>query len=226
MIRTITATARRPAGGALLVAAWMLLAGCATDGPARREVPRACVTELPGLAPYTGEQCRRCENVHVAAPGEARRCGLSGRRPGGERDSDADGVIDRRDACPDTRGGADVLASGCERVALDGVNFALDSARLRPGARSALERQVDVLRRSRDLRVEIAGHTDARGASGYNRELSLRRARAVRDYFVANGIDRERLVVEGYGESDPVVSDDTAAGRERNRRVELRVLDR
>ena len=57
---------------------------------------RACVTELPGLAPYTADQCRTCENVPVAAPGEARRCGLEGTRPG--FDGDGDGVADSADA--------------------------------------------------------------------------------------------------------------------------------
>mgnify|MGYP006277318113 CR=1 FL=1 len=213
-------------------------AGCATGSGGDLPVPRACASELSGLAAYMGEDCRTCENVHLAAPGELRRCGLDGVRPGVETsersepgpepepgDSDNDGVIDRLDECPDSPADANVLSNGCEQVDLKGVAFALNSADLLPGAEQALENQLGILRRG-DLRVEIGGHTDAQGASEYNRDLSLRRARTVRDFFVNNGIDPARLTVQGYGESDPRAANDTATGRERNRRVELRVLGR
>jgi outer membrane protein OmpA-like peptidoglycan-associated protein len=210
------------------LASAVLFAGCATNNTVGREWPQACVTELPGLAAYAQENCRACENVHFAAPGEPWRCGRSGRRPGGEADTDTDndGVVDRQDACPGTPAGVEVLGNGCERIELEGVTFPLDSARLRSDARDALERQLGVLTRSPDVRVEIAGHTDDQGASDYNRQLSLRRARAVRAFFVDQGIDSARLKVQGYGESQPIASNEDAAGRERNRRVELRVLGR
>ena len=212
------------------LASTVLFAGCATNDTAEREWPQACVTELPGLAAYARENCRACENVHFAAPGEPWRCGRSGRRPGGDTDTDTDtdndGIVNRRDACPGTPAGVEVLGNGCERIELEGVTFPLDSARLRSDAGNALERQLEVLSRSPDVRVEIAGHTDEQGASDYNRQLSLRRARAVRAFFVDHGIASERLTVEGYGESQPIASNEDAAGREQNRRVELRVLDR
>lgn len=213
-------------------------AGCATGSGEDLPVPRDCTSELAGLAAYMGEDCRTCENVHFAAPGESMRCGLEGKRPETEArepsepkpepkpaDSDNDGVVDRLDECPDSLAGANVLSNGCEIVELKGVVFALDSADLRPGAEQALEEQLDILRRG-DLRVEIGGHTDSQGASEYNRDLSLRRARTVRDFFVDNGIDPARLTVQGYGESEPRAANDTETGRERNRRVELRVLGR
>ncbi|MBI47778.1 MAG: hypothetical protein CMG91_10110 [Marinobacter sp.] len=213
-------------------------AGCATGISEDLPVPRACTSELSGLTAYMGDDCRTCENVHFAAPGEPRRCGLDGVQPGVEaserseprpepepNDSDNDGVIDRLDECPDSPAGADVLSNGCEQVELKGVVFALDSADLLPGAEQALENQLGILRRG-DLRVEIGGHTDSQGASEYNRNLSLRRARTVRDFFVDNGIDPARLTVQGYGESEPRAANDTETGRERNRRVELRVLGR
>ena len=222
-----TRISQKPILSIMLVSA-LLLAGCATRDTTEQEWPQACVTELPGLAAYSSADCRACENVHVAAPGEPRRCGRSGRRPGGDdvTDTDGDGVVDRRDECADTPAGVEVLGNGCERIKLEGVSFALDSARLRSKARSALERQLEVLSRSPDVRVEVAGHTDDQGATEYNRQLSLRRAQSVRAFFVDHGIDADRLQVKGYGESQPVASNDSAEGRERNRRVELRVLDR
>lgn len=211
----------------LMIIGFGMASGCAGDRASQRPVPRACATELPGLSAYTGDDCRTCENVHVAAPGDPRRCGLGGDRPGKTvADRDGDGVADANDICPDSAADATVLANGCERIELEGVVFALDSADLKPEANDALEAQLDTLKRGDDVRVEIAGHTDAQGASDYNRDLSLRRARSVRAFLVDHGIDPERLDVKGYGEDEPVASNETARGRERNRRVELRVLDR
>jgi len=70
----------------------------------------------------------------------------------------------------------------------------------------------------------VGGHTDSYGTEEYNMGLSVRRARAVADYLVAGGIDRSRLRVEGYGETQPVASNDTEDGRAQNRRVELSVI--
>lgn len=227
---------------ALVAGLSLLTIGCATDGSTDRPVPRACTTEIPGLSVFMGEDCRTCPNVHVAFPGETRRCGLEGKRPVFELatvnetepqqtrgqvndDQDNDGVLNELDKCPDTSPGVDVLSNGCERIELKGVVFALNSAELLPSAKRALNRQLEELK-SGELRVEIGGHTDAQGPSEYNRDLSLRRARAVRDFFVNNGIDPKLLEIEGYGESEPLASNDTSEGRERNRRVELRVLGR
>jgi OOP family OmpA-OmpF porin len=72
--------------------------------------------------------------------------------------------------------------------------------------------------------VISAGHTDAVGTDQYNMRLSLRRANAVRDYLIAGGISASRIRAEGFGESQPVASNETAEGRAQNRRVELRVV--
>jgi outer membrane protein OmpA-like peptidoglycan-associated protein len=203
------------------------LAGCGTT-PAPAKKSGDCTTELDGFAPYTGANCNVCENVTYAAPGEPPRC--AGAEPRAAMtdsavDADGDGVVDRRDACLDTSPGQAVLSNGCARITLRDVTFELDSARLTQRARGELDRQVSYLRRARHLRVEIAGHTDGQGSADYNRDLSLRRARSVRDYFVEHGIATDRLEVAGYGESRPVEDNATAAGRERNRRVELGVVD-
>ncbi|MEX1249814.1 MAG: OmpA family protein, partial [Hyphomonas sp.] len=76
-----------------------------------------------------------------------------------------------------------------------------------------------------DTRIQIAGHTDSRGADAYNRDLSARRAAAVATYLTSAGVDAGRIVSVGLGESVPVSSNDTAAGRAINRRVEVTILD-
>ena len=71
----------------------------------------------------------------------------------------------------------------------------------------------------------ISGHTDSRGSSTYNQELSQRRAQSVVDYLLKKGIDAERLKSKGFGESKPIAPNDTKSGRLQNRRVEMKVVD-
>jgi OOP family OmpA-OmpF porin len=140
-------------------------------------------------------------------------------------DTDGDGVYDYRDQCPNTAPGVAVDNRGCDLAAeyrLEGVNFEFDSARLTSEAKARLDSDVQILLRHSDLKVEIAGHTDSVGAASYNESLSLRRAESVRDYLVGKGAKAANLTVRGYGESNPVASNDTEAGRAQNRRVEFR----
>ncbi|MDT0633930.1 OmpA family protein [Spectribacter hydrogenoxidans] len=143
-------------------------------------------------------------------------------------DTDGDGVPDQNDRCPDTLRGLRVDSRGCaeqnQTLRLDGVTFALNSARLTPEAQGTLDRVVRALRGQPTLRVEIAGHTDSTGSASYNQNLSQERAASVRSYLVSAGIDAFRLVARGYGETQPVASNETEYGRARNRRVEFRVL--
>lgn len=147
----------------------------------------------------------------------------------GEKDSDGDGVPDSRDRCPNTPHGTRVDADGCPiekqaPIVLKGVTFAFDSAELTPGARSRLDNVVDALKASPDMSFRIDGYTDSIGTEAYNRKLSQRRMDSVREYLLGHGIDAGRITAaEGHGESDPVASNATAAGRAQNRRVALSV---
>ncbi|MFG6178816.1 OmpA family protein [Halomonas sp. THAF12] len=137
-------------------------------------------------------------------------------------DSDADGVPDYQDQCPGTPAGAEVNALGCEAdLVLRDVNFEFDSATLTMGAEGILDGVADKLRANQNVRVRIEGHTDSMGPEGYNKDLSQRRADSVADYLASQGVDRNRMRTIGYGESQPVASNDTDAGRAQNRRVEL-----
>lgn len=108
------------------------------------------------------------------------------------------------------------------RVTTYGILFDTNSAALSPASTGTLREIGDMLRRHEDLRLLIEGHTDSDGSDEHNLTLSGQRAQAVVDYLVAEyGIDRGRLAAEGLGESRPVSENDTPAGRQRNRRVEL-----
>jgi outer membrane protein OmpA-like peptidoglycan-associated protein len=77
------------------------------------------------------------------------------------------------------------------------------------------------------MKIEISGHTDSKGSDTYNEVLSRKRAQAVVNWLVANGISRDRLTYEGYGESRPLASnDDEEEGRELNRRTEFKIIKR
>jgi len=86
-----------------------------------------------------------------------------------------------------------------------------------------LNNAVSVLQQHANIRVEVAAHTDDRGAATYNMTLSNQRAQSVYDYLVRNGISASRLSSKGYGETSPIADNATSAGRAQNRRVELRV---
>ena len=98
------------------------------------------------------------------------------------------------------------------------VFFDYDSAILKPGAYTEIDRTAGVLNRYPQTTILVAGHTDSKGSETYNQQLSERRAQAVRDALVNRGVDPRRLRVIGYGESQPISSDDAM-----NRRVELRI---
>lgn len=106
-------------------------------------------------------------------------------------------------------------------LTLGDVLFDTGAATLKPGAATVLDRVASFLGENQGTKVMIEGHTDSRGSDQYNEELSQRRAQAVADALAFRGIDRGRVEAVGRGESLPVASNDTAAGQQQNRRVEL-----
>jgi outer membrane protein OmpA-like peptidoglycan-associated protein len=108
---------------------------------------------------------------------------------------------------------------------LTGVWFESDSDALNDDSRATLGRVARSLQEHESVRVEVGAHTDSTGNADYNMGLSLRRAEAVRNHLIAQGVDPDRLVARGYGETRPLVDNVTEAGRSRNRRVELKQLD-
>jgi OOP family OmpA-OmpF porin len=144
-------------------------------------------------------------------------------------DLDGDGVPNERDKCPNTRPGAVVDLDGCEVEAvieLEGVYFDFDKATIKPEGKAVLNEAAALLKKHERVVVEVAGHTDSVGSEAYNQGLSERRANSVKDYLTSQGVTATRLSARGYGEAQPVASNDTKEGRAENRRVELIVLDR
>jgi outer membrane protein OmpA-like peptidoglycan-associated protein len=98
-----------------------------------------------------------------------------------------------------------------------------DTARytLRPAAREKLAKVVGVISGHSDLKLEVEGHTDNVGSDDYNQRLSEQRGEAVRDFLTSQGMSSSSITTRGLGEGQPVASNDSAAGRQQNRRVEL-----
>ena len=112
-----------------------------------------------------------------------------------------------------------------ERIVLRGVNFDFDKSEIRPDASVILDEVVSILSGKPDVQVRVEGHTDATGPEAYNQGLSERRADSVRKFLVEKGIGEAQLTSAGFGESNPIATNDTREGRALNRRVELQVLE-
>jgi outer membrane protein OmpA-like peptidoglycan-associated protein len=107
----------------------------------------------------------------------------------------------------------------------DEVLFDVDQAELKPGGMQQLARVAEFLRENPDRNLLVEGHTDSTAPDAYNLALSQRRANAVEDFLITQGVDPTRISAVGYGEQLPIATNDTAAGRQANRRVEIVVLD-
>jgi outer membrane protein OmpA-like peptidoglycan-associated protein len=144
-------------------------------------------------------------------------------------DSDKDGVPDIADHCAGTPLGTPVNALGCpakENLILEGVTFKFGSAVLTPEAQKILDRTALSLIHAPEVKVEVAGFTDSVGDSQYNLTLSIERSLAVVNYLKSKGVAGTQLTAKGYGEEYPIASNETATGRQMNRRTELRPINR
>ncbi len=103
------------------------------------------------------------------------------------------------------------------------VTFDTNSAVVRPGLYSEINRVAGILNQYPNTFVRVEGHTDSRGSDEYNRELSIRRANAVKNLLLQRGVADSRIEVVGFGETVPVATNDTEAGRQKNRRVEIKI---
>lgn len=158
-------------------------------------------------------------------------------------DTDGDGVPDPADRCPNTAPDHPVDSSGCPvlfvieqgqfvtqqgdrgPLVLRGVNFETSRSRLTEDSYAILDLVATSLLEYPDVRIEIAGHTDATGTDAINNPLSLGRARAVMAYLARRGVPPERMEARGYGSGEPIATNTTREGRRQNRRVELRVIE-
>lgn len=107
---------------------------------------------------------------------------------------------------------------------LEGVTFASSSSELLPESFERLDTVVEYLTYKKSARIEVSGHTDNTGNKRKNKALSEKRAQACRDYFISKGIDGDRIEAIGYGDEQPVASNDTKEGQQTNRRIEAKEL--
>ncbi|MCF8231608.1 MAG: OmpA family protein [Bacteroidales bacterium] len=106
---------------------------------------------------------------------------------------------------------------------LNNIFFAFDSDSLIPKSRSELDRLLNFMKQNRGLEIEIQGHTDSIGTAAYNKELSRQRAIKVYEYLADNSVPQHRMTVKGFGEEQPVATNQTEEGRARNRRTEIKI---
>jgi outer membrane protein OmpA-like peptidoglycan-associated protein len=153
-------------------------------------------------------------------------------------DTDGDGIFDDKDACPNEKGVADPdpAKNGCPkavRVAdneiyiLEQVQFDTAKATIKPVSDPLLDEVAGVLKEHKEItKVEVQGHTDNRGSKAGNKQLSQARADSVLKALVKRGIDKGRLSAKGYGQDVPIASNDDDAGRQKNRRVQFKILEK
>lgn len=141
-------------------------------------------------------------------------------------DADRDGVPDSRDNCPNTPRNFAVDADGCpipmeETATVElMVNFDFDRSEVKPQYFDEIEEVADFMAQFPDIDIDLEGHTDSRGTEAYNLALSDRRVAAVRQVMIDRfNVDANRVSSTGFGESQPIASNDTDAGRAENRRV-------
>lgn len=207
--------------------------GCPdTDGDGITDAADKC-PDVAGLAKYQGcpvpdtdkdginDENDKC--VDVAGVARYQGCPVP--------DADKDGINDEEDKCPNEFGAA--ANFGCpviETAVIEKVNkaaqnifFATGSARLLGKSNVSLNKVVEILNENPGYKVDIDGHTDIVGKPEKNQLLSEARATAVKEYFVKKGISESRLIATGFGVDKPVADNKTAAGRAKNRRVELKL---
>jgi len=197
----------------------------------------ACMTD-----PYTGQQTinRTAVGIGVGALGGY----LLGDLVGGDHDRNAKVIgagigalaggavgnyMDQQEAelRRQTAGtGVDVYRQGDELVLRmpSGITFEVDRSDIQPQFQSTLDQVAQTLSSYNQTYIDVLGHTDSTGSDAYNQALSERRAQAVSDYLAGRGVARARIGTRGYGEGQPIATNDTDAGRAENRRVEIKVV--
>ena len=211
------------------------LKGCPDrDGDGIPDIDDKC-PDVPGIAKYNGcpipdtdgdginDEQDKCPNV----PGVARYQGCP------IPDTDGDGVNDEEDKCPTEAGPASNY--GCpviEKVVIEKVNkaaqnifFATGSSKLLSKSYKSLQEVASIMKENPSFKVSVEGYTDNTGGDELNQKLSESRAASVKEYLLQQGVDESKISFKGFGPSDPIADNKTAAGRAKNRRVEMKLTN-
>jgi len=148
------------------------------------------------------------------------------------KDSDKDGLLDKDDDCPNTPGpksnkGCPVIEQAVIEVlktAFDNLEFETSKDVIFESSKPSLNELAEVLKKKTTWKLQISGHTDNVGDDNLNMVLSKKRAEALKAYLVSQGIDPNRLITLYYGETKPIAPNDTPEGRQKNRRVEMKIV--
>ena len=110
------------------------------------------------------------------------------------------------------------------KVVMNNVFFGYNESSIRPESRNEIERLALLLFTNPSTKIEVSGHTDSKGGAEYNQTLSEARAKSVVDYLLMLDVDEDQVSFIGYGKTQPIASNDTAEGRAKNRRTEIKII--
>ncbi|NJW54697.1 OmpA family protein, partial [Salinimicrobium oceani] len=170
------------------------------------------LAEMNGCPDADGDGIRDSEDEcpNEAGPKENNGCPWN--------DMDSDGVLDKDDECPEVAGPAS--NNGCPEPTVEVIEelneysrtilFDLNKATVRSESKETLQSIADIMKEYSNTIFHIEGHTDSTGSESYNEQLSRERAASVREFLVSAGIPANRLTSEGYGETQPIASNNTA----------------
>jgi outer membrane protein OmpA-like peptidoglycan-associated protein len=206
-----------------IAAAGVALGGCATDPDRRTNVDKGALIGAIGGA-VVGAMAYKRNRTKGAVVG-AVGGGLAGVAVGHYMDSQKRDL--EKNLAPEIQAGQARVQKLSDQVVLVTMTsqtaFEVDSANINPGFRSTLDKVADVVVRYGKTTLTVVGHTDSTGSNAYNQQLSERRSLSVAQYLESRKVNGMRLATAGRGELDPVASNDTEAGRQANRRVEIYV---
>jgi outer membrane protein OmpA-like peptidoglycan-associated protein len=212
--------------GAVMIAATVLLVGCATDEygnprPMSETEKGLAIGAVSGAALGALVADKSAKGAALGAVGGAVVGGLIGNYMEQQR-RDFQKVLANEIAAGQIR-----LQKLSESELLVGMTsetaFEVDSSQIKPGFYSTMDKIAAVVNKYGKTRLDIAGHTDNTGSAAYNESLSQRRAAAVEEYLLASNVYPARLSSWGYGEARPIASNATPEGRRLNRRVDITI---
>lgn len=214
------------AGKTLILAALAsatLTAGCVTDPvTGERKISKAAIGGIGGafggylLGDLVGGRNDRTEKIIGAGIG-----GLAGAGVGAYMDRQ------ERELRQKTAGtDVDVIRQGDDLLLRmpSGITFATNESAIQPQFRPTLDQVAAVLQQYNQTYIDVYGHTDSTGSDAYNQSLSERRAQAVSGYLSSHGVQSVRIGTRGFGETQPIASNDTEEGKAANRRVEIKIV--
>jgi outer membrane protein OmpA-like peptidoglycan-associated protein len=209
--------------GSAALAALAMTAGCVTDPvTGEQTISKAAIGGIGGvvggylLGDLVGGRRDRTEKIVGAGIG-----GLAGAAIGAYMDRQ------ERDLRARTAGtDVQVIRRGDDLVLNmpSGITFAYDSATVQPQFQPTLDQVAQVLSQYDQTYIDVYGHTDSTGSDAYNQTLSERRASSVAGYLSTRGVQSARVATRGFGETQPVASNETEEGRSANRRVEIKIV--